>query len=306
MLSKAQLQSMSQNSKPHDKFFKETFSRIEVAQSFIEEIFPIEIRNRINIAEIKKINSSFTDAYLREHLADVVYKTDYEGQDALVTVLFEHKSYPEQYPHLQLMRYMNNVWYEEQKQKQKLSVIISIVIYHGETKWKKTSMLAYFGNPHESLYPYIPQFDYLLFDLNEIEDHQIESFKNDLFSLTTMLMKHSRDSPEKFMTLEPFIVKRLNALDNASQNDFIKTSLRYIQKDIRLTRNKLSPIFTKVSNNVNHIAMTIADEIRDEMTIEYIKGLWEKGLDADFIADAFKMPVKKVLNIIKKLKESSN
>ncbi len=44
--------------------------------------------------------------------------------------------------------------------------------------------------------------------------------------------------------------------------------------------------------------MTIADEIKEE-TIEttnfnYIKGLIEKGLDADLIADAFKMPMKKV------------
>ena len=58
--------------------------------------------------------------------------------------------------------------------------IISIVIYNGETKWEKTSMLAYFGNPHQSLHSFIPQFDYLLFDLSGVEDHQIENFKNDL------------------------------------------------------------------------------------------------------------------------------
>jgi predicted transposase/invertase (TIGR01784 family) len=296
--------------KVHDKFFKETFSHLEVAQSFIEETFPFDIRNKINIPKMHRVNTSFTDALLKEHLADVVYKTEYAGQDALVSVLFEHKSYPERFPHLQLNRYMNNIWYEEQKQKQNLSVVISIVIYHGETKWEKTSMLAYFGNPHPSLYAFIPQFDYLLFDLSEVEDHQIEGFKNDLFSLTAMLMKHSRDTADDFMKLEPFLVNRLNALDNASQDDFIKTSLRYIQKDISLTRNKLSPIFTQVSNNVNNIAMTIADEIREETiestTVNYIKGMLEKGLDADFIADAFKLPIKKVQAIIQKIKGSSN
>ena len=129
------------------------------------------------------------------------------------------------------------------------------------------------------------------------------------FSLTAMLMKHSRDSADDFMKLEPFWVNRLNALDNAAQNDFIQTSLRYIQKDISLTRNKLSPIFTQVSNNVNQIAMTIADEIRTEerelTTFNYIKGLWEEGLNADTIAKAFKIPVKKVQDTIQKIKESS-
>ena len=302
---------MSQNKrKVHDKFFKETFSHLEVAQSFIEEVFPFDIRNKINITKLEKVNSSFTDALLREHLADVVYRTQYAGQDALVSVLFEHKSNPEKYPHLQLIRYMTNVWHEEQKQKKDLSVIISIVIYNGGTKWKKTSMLAYFGNPHQSLHSFIPQFDYLLFDLSGVEDYQIDNFKNDLFSLTAMLMKHSRDSADDFMKLEPFLVNRLNALDNAAQDDFIKTSLRYIQKDISLTRNKLSPIFTQVSNNVNNIAMTIADEIREETmefaTFQHIKGLLEESLNADTIAKAFKMPLKTVREIIQKIKDSSN
>ena len=44
--------------------------------------------------------------------------------------------------------------------------------------------------------------------------------------------------------------------------------------------------------------MTIADHIREETTFQHIKGLIEKGLDADLIADAFKIPVKKVQDII--------
>ena len=59
--------------------------------------------------------------------------------------------------------------------------------------------------------------------------------------------------------------------------------------------------------------MTIADRIRAEerevtmefATFQYIKGLIEEGLDANFIAKAFKMPVKKVQDIIQKIKESS-
>jgi hypothetical protein len=243
---------------------------------------------------------------LREHLADIVYRTEYAGQNALVSLLFEHKSYPEKYPHLQLNRYMNNVWNEEQKQGKELSVVISIVIYHGKTKWEKSSMLTYFGNPHPSLHQFIPQFDYILFDLNEIEDHQIENFKNDLFSLTAMLMKHSRDSEDNFMKLEPFLVKRLNALNNAHQDDFIKTSLRYIQKDIRLTQSKLSPIFTKVSNKVNNISMTIADEIIEETTFNYVKGLIQNGISPEIISKSFGISLKKIQKIIQKIKDSSN
>jgi hypothetical protein len=52
--------------------------------------------------------------------------------------------------------------------------------------------------------------------------------------------------------------------------------------------------------------MTAVEEIQQNLTFEHIRGLWEKGLDASFIADAFKLPVKKVEEIIKRLKNSSN
>ena len=56
--------------------------------------------------------------------------------------------------------------------------------------------------------------------------------------------------------------------------------------------------------------MTIADEIREKTmefaTFQHIKGLLEEGLNADTIAKAFKMPVKKVQYIIQKIKDSSN
>ena len=103
-------------------------------------------------------------------------------------------------------------------------------------------------------------------------------------------------------------------MDAQQQLDFIKSSLVYIQNAINLTNKEIPPIFTKVSNNVNDIAMTIADHIRAEereitiefTTIQHIKGLIEEGFNADTIAKAFKIPVKKVQDVIQKIKDSSN
>jgi hypothetical protein len=52
--------------------------------------------------------------------------------------------------------------------------------------------------------------------------------------------------------------------------------------------------------------MTIADHIREEVTFQHTKGLLEIGLDAETIARAFKLPLKKVQDIIQKIKDSSN
>ncbi len=299
---------------PHDKFFKETFSRLEVAKSFIEEVFPSDLRERLNIAGLKRVTDSFMDEELEEYLADVVYQTDFAGQKTLVTLLFEHKSYIQKYPHLQLLQYILNIWKEERKQKKKLSVVIPIIIHHGEGTWKYKSMKSYFKGLHPSLEKFIPDFDYLLFTLDKIEDSQIANFQNLLLSMTTMLLKHSHDKEDEFLKLSSFWAEKLNRLDAEKQLEFIKTVFYYIETTLNLTQKDLTPIFTEVSTNVNNIAMTIADRIREEesqltferTTFNYVKALIDKGLDASFIADAFKLPIQKVEEYVSRIKSSSN
>jgi predicted transposase YdaD len=242
---------MNQLNNPHDKFFKETFSRLEVAQSFIQEVFPPDLLERLNLSTLKRVNDSFTDAELEEYLADIVYQTEYAGQKTLVTLLFEHKSYVQKYPHLQLLQYILNVWKEERKQKKKLSVIIPIIIHHGEGTWKYKSMKSYFKGLHPSLYRFIPDFDYLLFTLDKIDDNQIANFQNLLLSMTTMLLKHSHDKNDEFMKLTSFWAERLNRLDADKQLEFIRTVFLYIENALNLTQEDLTPIFTEVSTNVN-------------------------------------------------------
>jgi predicted transposase YdaD len=64
---------------PHDKFFKESFSRLEVAKSFIEEVFPKDMRDKMNLNTLQLSNASYIDDMLRENFADLVYETDYRG-----------------------------------------------------------------------------------------------------------------------------------------------------------------------------------------------------------------------------------
>ena len=166
-------------------------------------------------------------------------------------------------------------------------------------------MKSYFVDLPQVLHKFIPDFDYLLFSLNDIEDDRLTSIKNVILSFSSMLLKHSHDENDEFLKLTPFWLEKLKELDAQQQLDFIKSAFIYIQNAINLTSKEIPPIFTKVSNNVNNIAMTIADHIREETNFNVIKGLLEKNVDDQFIADVFKLPIKKVREIIKKIKESN-
>lgn len=291
----------------HDKFFKETFSRLEVAQSFMEELFPPDIKEKINLADLKRVSESFIDGELEEYFSDIIYQTNLANQETLVTLLFEHKSYIVPFIHIQLLQYVINIWKQEIKDgKTVLSLVIPIVIHHGEQKWEYKSMKNYFVDLPEVLHKFIPDFDYLLFSLTDIADDRLTSLNNVILSMSAMLLKHSHDENDEFLKLTPFWLEKIKELDAQQQLDFIRSVFVYIQNAINLTNNKIPTIFTKISNNTNNIAMTIADHIREETNFNIIKGMLEKDFDDKLIADIFKMPIKKVRDIIKKIKESSN
>jgi predicted transposase/invertase (TIGR01784 family) len=302
---------MSEISNPHDKFFRASFSRLDVVQSFIEEVFPAEHRDKINLNSLKLSNTSFIDNELSEHLADLAYQAEYASEPAMITLLFEHKSYQEDFPEWQLLRYMTNIWREEQKQKKgkkrkNSTVVIPIIIHHGKSAWKKVSIKTQFGNPHQNLLKFLPEFDYLLFSLNDFGDAQIANFKNTFLSTTAMLLKHSRDEKAKFMQLEAFLIEKVKALDLAHENDFISTIVYYLDTVSNLTAKEIIIIFTKVSKNVNNIAMTAYEEIKQETTLNLIRTSIQNGASVELLSKLFGMPVKKIEEMINKLKSSNN
>lgn len=299
---------MSQINNPHDKFFKETFSRLEVAQSFIEETFPVDLKSKLNLENLVLLTDSFVDSVLEEHLADLVYQTTFEGQEVLVTLLFEHKSYIDQFPHWQLLRYITNIWQQEQKQKQKPSLVIPIIIHHGDSAWKKASLQSYFGEIQQRLLPFLPEFEYILVSLNDFSDQQIAEFKNTFLRTASLLMKHSRDDEKKLLRIESAIVDCLRAVDAIKDYDYMDTVILYMKNTLDLTTNELFVIFTKVSTIITEKFMTVDQQIRleasENTTFNHVKGLLEKGMNADFIADAFKIPIQKVEEIINKIKRN--
>ena len=301
---------------PHDKFFRTSFSRLDVVRSFIEEVLPKQYRDKINLDSLQLSNSSFIDEELSEYLADLVYQAEYAGEPAKISLLFEHKSYQEDFPELQLLQYMNNVYKEERKEKKKdkkpkkSTVVIPIVIHHGTSAWKKVSMRKQFGNPHEDLLKFLPEFDYLLFSLNDFEDEQIANFKNTFLSTTAMLLKHSRDEKKKLLAIESFLIEKLKIFESSHENDFISAIFYYLHSTSNLTPNEIVIIFTKVSTIVTNIAMTATEQLkleeRENTTFNIMKSLIQNGASMELISKSFGLSIQKIEDIIKKMKSSSN
>ena len=169
----------------HDKFFKETFSRIDVVTNFLEELVDEKLVKKLDLSTLKIDNNSFIDEELEEYFANILYTCDYGDISKVhIALLFEHKSYKEDHPHWQLNQYILNIWKASSKQKKKkLIPIIPIVIYHGKEKWDYQPMQSYFENLDKDLLRYIPEFDFHLINLNIISDKQITNFRNKFLAI---------------------------------------------------------------------------------------------------------------------------
>lgn len=90
---------------PHDCFFRETFSRREVAEGFLRGYLPQPIAEHLDWSSLKIAKDSFVEKALRKHFSDLLYSADYAGNKIHIYLLFEHKSHPDRFITLQLLRY---------------------------------------------------------------------------------------------------------------------------------------------------------------------------------------------------------
>lgn len=110
---------------PHDRFFRESFGRLEIVQNYLEEYLPENIRTLLDLDLLALQEGSFIDEAMQEHQTDLLYQVRLTtGADAFIYFLFEHKSYPDPLVGLQLLRYMVRFW---ERQEKETGVLVPII-----------------------------------------------------------------------------------------------------------------------------------------------------------------------------------
>jgi len=166
---------MSDLTNPHDKFFKDVFTRQEAAQDFLQHYLPAEVAALLDLPTLEIGKDSFIDPDLQEYFSDLLYKVAlHNGQETYIYVLFEHKSYPDPLIAFQLLKYMVRIWEQALKQEETLLPIFPLVVYHGAKRWTVAlELLALFEIPDE-LKSFVPNYRYWLCDLSQYTDEEIK------------------------------------------------------------------------------------------------------------------------------------
>lgn len=251
-------------SKPHDEFFKATFSRVKVAKEYLQKMLPSTLRQILDFKKLKRVNGSYISTTLREFFTDVVYECPVKDSDlkTTISILFEHKSSPEKFPHFQLLRYMLDAWEEQLKQDLPMTPFVPIIIYHGTENWVKRDLSSYFAAQLPTdLLPYLPQFDYHFTPITAMSDEEILNLGKSLLANAFLMMKHIWE-PE-FILQNPRLVF-INLDEPNSPRAFIISMLAYFLKNSELAKESIQHFIEILPKTLNQTIMSTYDMIVEE------------------------------------------
>ena len=121
-------------------------ARRDVAPSLAWELTKLaapDIAERFGDPRVRVESGSLVDPEFRSHQTDLLIRLERDADEALVYVLYEHKSAPDRWVSLQLLRYLGAIWHRSRPPRVvgRLPQIVPVVIYHGSRRW--TSSLGF-------------------------------------------------------------------------------------------------------------------------------------------------------------------
>jgi len=244
--------------KIHDNTIRYFLSDRQNTISILKSMLPKEIQEQLDLDKIHYEKDSFLPKSLQEYYSDLIVSapTKCGSREAKIFFLMEHKSTFKKYTPLQFLRYILEFWdhylRSTEDSKEKLPVIIPVLIAHPDKGWRATMLSDLVDLPSDDFKIYIPDFDFLLFDAvkDDPEDYEFDEAVKALFTI----WRYSR-SPD-FIKAVKRVFELIKQIDpQARLDEYLRIILRYLE----LTREEEEYI------DIKKIAETEIDEVEEYM-----------------------------------------
>lgn len=291
---------------PHDKFFKETFSNVEVARGFMQNYLPEAVLNIVDLQTLEIQKDSYIDETMQEVFSDMLFQARINNREGYLYFLFEHKSYTSRTVVLQLLNYMVKIWEQKaiKENKKQIPVIIPLLIYHGKDKWEIGDTLADLITDYDDLPENVkemtPNFRYQIYDLSQFTDEDIRGNAQLTIALSIFRDVFKKNSQEFLET----IIRAARAMNELEEKEtgiqIFETCMRYIfNAGPQLSKDQLNTVLKQIEQTYpegSEVTMTLAEVLRNEGIEE---GL-EKGETRALTKMAVKVLTKKFGTLSKK------
>lgn len=253
-----------------------------IAADYFKSYLPQRISEALDFSTLTHLPDSYISGNLQKTLSDIVYSCQKKGGEHKVKIalLIEHKSYPDRYTPIQIGSYIFSGFLKQISNKEELSLIIPVLLYHGRGAWRYQTLSGLFEKQEPDFSHFIPDFEYIYNNLGEIPDKEIEQLNNRFLVASLLALKHSFEKE----WLAENLAKVLVLSDQVSE--FLQKGLIvYLFERSQLDENGLLEIIELLPLTLKKTVMTTLDvfiqkgrkEGREEGREEGIKKGREEG-----------------------------
>ncbi len=268
---------------PHDAISFKILSKPEHAAAELKCIFPSALVAAIDWNTLQPRPLRFVDAKLSSKYADVLFSVEMAGKEALIYILFEHKSVADRWTLLQLLEYKARIWrgyLEDSENTTHLPVILPVVLHHSENGWTCPKRFReYFDVPPEILdviSPYVLDFGILLDDISKVDGATLMARPMTPEGRLVLFALRFGRTPVEFMEQLPNIVPALLTLRSKPHGGlviaavivYLKTVGKVREEDVRMALQQA-------------VGDSIAEEILFGAERRYEKGVRDAKLEGE-------------------------
>jgi predicted transposase/invertase (TIGR01784 family) len=294
---------------PHDTYFKYSLQDEKLAKQFIKHYLPEKITKQIKLDTLKPSRDTLIDQELKKSYTDMLFTVNLQNDhQCWIYCLFEHKSQAEKYVGLQLLKCSIKIWERHRDEQEKLQVVIPIVIYHGKQEWEiSQSFIDLFHKPTKDLEQHVPNYKYLLYDLNKEEVRGDEKLKLFTQALKIAYKRDIMNYAEDLLRLAQYV----------SDAFFITTLLYLINVNNELDIEKLVEVDKKLKTEKGGVIMTTAERLiqegiqkgiqegiqkgriegMKEKAIKVARKLLMKGMSIEEVAELTELPEEEIIKL---------
>ncbi len=280
---------MSDMTNPHDRLIRETLQNKEDAISFFKNSLPEKVIELLDLNRLELTQSSFISENLKEEQTDLLFQIPLKsGKKANIYLLFEHKSYLDDFIFSQLLGYVSAIYKSQYRVDKKYSVVIPFVFYHGERTWTLgnsfQNRFILSKNEEEVFKKYIPDFELELFDLSKVDLSRLESIT---LRVILGVVQKIWEGDTSFLSHLGEVFELLTGLKNESKRVEIFQKLFLYIFNVRELEPTSLLSHSKISRDYEDLTMTTAEKLRKEgefeNKIKTARNMFKEGFKLDVV-----------------------
>jgi predicted transposase/invertase (TIGR01784 family) len=181
------------NTSIHDNFIRSILANKNIAVDYFRNYLPAFIGQQLDFSTLTQLPDTYLSEELQKTMSDIAYTCCKKNstQEIKISLLVEHKSFPDKHTPIQIGSYIFSALQKQVANKERLSVVIPVLLYHGKGKWKYETLAGLLENPEVEWKQFIPDFSYIYNNLGDISDEKITALNNKFLAASLLALKHS-------------------------------------------------------------------------------------------------------------------